>query len=108
MAKTAREEVPVTKRSLFSWVWESNLRLQILLLVIIVVTVFARVLPLEFQKKIINQTIGQRKLDMLLLYCGYYLLAVVTSSGLKYAINVIQTHLGQAALANLRKRNNFV
>ncbi len=104
MAETAREQVPVTKRSLFSWVWESDLKLQILLLAIIVVTVFARVLPLELQKKIINHAIGQRKLDMLLVYCGYYLIAVVTAGGLKYAIGVIQTKIGQAALANLRKK----
>lgn len=104
MASNPREDIPVTKRSLFSWVKESDFKLQIMLLVIIVVTVFARVLPLELQKKIINQAIGQRKLDMLLLYCGYYLVAVVTASGLKYAISIIQTKLGQAALANLRKK----
>ncbi|EPR41736.1 ABC transporter transmembrane region [Desulfovibrio sp. X2] len=99
----SRATVPVTKRSLFSWVWASNLKLQLLLLVVIVITVFARVLPLELQKKIINEAIGQRKLNLLLMYCGYYLAAVVTSGALKYVINLIQTHLGQRALADLRK-----
>ena len=41
------------KRSLFSWVLTSNLKLQTILLVVIVVTVAVRVFPLEMQKKII-------------------------------------------------------
>lgn len=103
-AQADADQIPVTKRSLFSWVWESSLKLQLLLLVVIVVTVFARIMPLEFQKKIINTAIGQRNLDLLLLYCGYYLLAVLTAGVLKYVINVIQTYLGQTTLANLRKK----
>ena len=51
----AKAEIPVVKRSLFSWVFSSNMKLQILLVVIIAVTVFARVLPLEMQKRIVNE-----------------------------------------------------
>lgn len=94
----------ITQRSLFSWVWTSNMRLQGILLVVIVVTVGARVLPLEMQKKIINQAIGLQKLDLLLIYCGYYLAAVVTASGLKLVINTLQTYIGQQSLADLRKK----
>ncbi|MBW2202347.1 MAG: hypothetical protein JRF71_16240, partial [Deltaproteobacteria bacterium] len=57
-------KTPVSKRSLFSWVLSSNIKLQILLLLIIVITVFARVLPLEMQKKIINEAINLRKIDL--------------------------------------------
>ncbi|MEF3697393.1 ABC transporter ATP-binding protein/permease [Desulfolutivibrio sp.] len=94
----------ITRRSLFSWVWTSNLKLQGILLVVIVVTVGARVLPLEMQKKIINQAIGLQKLDLLYMYCGYYLAAVVAASGLKLVINTLQTYIGQQSLADLRKK----
>jgi ABC-type multidrug transport system fused ATPase/permease subunit len=94
----------LTQRTLFSWVWTSNLKLQGILLVVIVVTVGARVLPLEMQKKIINQAIGLKKLDLLLMYCGYYLAAVVAASGLKLVINTLQTYIGQQSLADLRKK----
>ncbi|WP_029898498.1 ABC transporter ATP-binding protein/permease [Desulfohalovibrio reitneri] len=96
-------ETPVTKRSLYSWVKQSDMRLQILLLVVIIITVGARVLPLELQKLIINQAISQRKIDLLFMYCGYYLAAVVLAGGLKYVINIIQTMLGQRALAQIRR-----
>lgn len=93
---------PIVKRSLFSWVFEGNLRWQVLLLAVIAVTVFTRVLPLEMQKRIVNQAISMRKLDLLLTYCGYYLAAVLVSSGCKYLINVLETHISQRVLARMR------
>ncbi|EMG38333.1 ABC-type multidrug transport system, ATPase and permease component [Desulfocurvibacter africanus PCS] len=95
--------VPVTKRSLFHWVWRSSMLLQGILLAVIVVTVMTRVLPLEMQKRIINQAINLRRMDLLLLYCGYYLAAVLLASGLKFVINWLQTSLGEQALADLRQ-----
>jgi ABC-type multidrug transport system fused ATPase/permease subunit len=101
-----RPDIPsaLYKRSLFSWVWTSNLKLQGMLLGIIVVTVFVRVLPLEMQKKIINQAIGMKRLDLLLTYCGYYIACVVSASGLKLAINALQNVIGQQSLTDLRKQ----
>ena len=48
----AKPDPAVVKRSLFSWIFGPNTKLQMLLLVLIAVTVFARVLPLEMQKRI--------------------------------------------------------
>jgi ABC-type multidrug transport system fused ATPase/permease subunit len=99
MAKVDR---PIVKRSLFSWVFEGNVRWQVLLLAIIAVTVFTRVLPLEMQKRIVNQAISLRKLDLLLIYCAYYLAAVIVSSACKYLINVLETLISQKVLARMR------
>jgi len=92
------------QRTLFSWVLTSNIKLQGLLLAVIVVTVAIRVLPLEMQKKIINEAIGESKVNLLIMYCGYYLAAVVSASGLKFAINSLQAYIGQEALADMRKK----
>ncbi|NLI83248.1 MAG: ABC transporter ATP-binding protein [Deltaproteobacteria bacterium] len=93
----------ITKRPLSYWVRTSSIRLQILLLAVIAVTVATRVLPLEMQKKIVNHAINLGQVDLLLTYCLYYLLAVVTASCLKFVINWIQTVLSQEALARMRK-----
>ena len=95
-------EPPVVKRSLGSWIRTSRFKLQIVLVVVIAVTVFARVLPLEMQKRIINEAINLRKMDLLLFYCGIYLLAVVSATGLKYLINILQTLISERALADMR------
>ena len=94
---------PVVKRSLWSWILASNLKLQALLLVVIVVAVFTRVFPLEMQKRIVNQAIRFSELGMLLRYCGMYFAAVVLSVGLKYLINVLQNLIGESVLADMRQ-----
>jgi ABC-type multidrug transport system fused ATPase/permease subunit len=98
-----KTELPIVKRSLFSWIFAGNLKLQILLLLIIVVMVAARVLPLEMQKRIINEAVKLRSIDLLLTYCGVYLAAVVFFSLLKYLTNVIQTLITQRTTARMRK-----
>jgi len=98
-----KAEIPVVKRSLFSWVFAGNVKLQIMLLVIIVVMVFARVLPLEMQKRIVNEAINLRSIDLLLMYCGIYLVAVIFFSALKYLTNVLQTLITQRTTARMRK-----
>jgi ABC-type multidrug transport system fused ATPase/permease subunit len=101
-----RPDIPdaLYKRSMFSWVWTSNMKLQCILLGVIVVTVFVRVLPLEMQKKIINQAIALQRVDLLLMYCGYYLACVLSASGLKLVINALQNYIGQESLTDLRKK----
>lgn len=94
---------PVTKRSLYSWVFSDNYKLQILLVIIIIITVLVRVLPLEMQKRIVNEAINLRKIDLLFFYCGLYLAAVVVAGGLKYLINALQTLIGQRVSARMRK-----
>jgi ABC-type multidrug transport system fused ATPase/permease subunit len=98
-----KTETPVVKRSLPSWIRSSNLKLQALLLLVILVTVFARVLPLEMQKRIVNEAIRFGEIQLLFLYCGLYLAAVLSATGLKYLISVLQNLIGERALADMRK-----
>ena len=93
----------VVEKSLFSWVFSGHLKLKIILLLTIVVTVFTRVFPLEMQKRIVNQAINLKAVDLLLIYCGLYLAAVIINGALKYLISVLQTIIGQRAAAGMRK-----
>ncbi|CAB1075982.1 Efflux ABC transporter, permease/ATP-binding protein [Olavius algarvensis Delta 1 endosymbiont] len=60
-----------------------------------IVTVLIRIVPLEMQKRIVNQAISLKVFDLLLIYCGIYLAAVVCAGALKYAISYLQTIIGQ-------------
>ncbi len=97
------EQPPVVKRTLWSWILTTNPKLQFLLVFIILITVFSRVVPLEMQKRIVNEAIYLRKIDLLLIYCGVYLIAVIAQGALKFLINYIQTLIAQRALAAMRK-----
>jgi len=98
-----KTETPVVKRSLPSWIRSSSFKLQALLLLLILITVFARVLPLEMQKRIVNEAIRFGEIQMLFWYCGYYLAAVLVATGLKYLISALQNVIGERALADMRK-----
>jgi ABC-type multidrug transport system fused ATPase/permease subunit len=99
----AKAEIPVVKRSLFSWIFAGSVHLQLLLLLIIVVMVVARVLPLEMQKRIVNEAINLGNIELLFRYCMIYLAAVVFFSVLKYLITIIQTVITQRTTASMRK-----
>jgi ABC-type multidrug transport system fused ATPase/permease subunit len=99
----AKANPPVVKRSLFSWIFPGNLKLQLLLLLIIAVMVVTRVLPLEMQKRIVNEAINLQSVDLLFFYCGIYLVAVVFSSVFKYLTNIFQTLITQRTTALMRK-----
>ncbi len=103
MAEQESISMEVTKRSLLFWAFRGNLRLQLLLLALIAVLVVARVVPLEMQKRIVNEAIFLRRFDDLLLYCGIYLLAVTITGGTKLWINFLQATIGERALLAMRR-----
>ena len=92
----------VVKKSLFSWIFTGNFKLQLILLATIVVSVIVRVFPLEMQKRIVNQAIQLKAFELLLIYCGFYLAAVILAGGLKYVISYFQTVIGQRAGNDMR------
>ncbi|OGR15537.1 MAG: ABC transporter ATP-binding protein [Desulfobacterales bacterium RIFOXYA12_FULL_46_15] len=102
--KTRGKQIPVVNRTLSSWVLDGNVKLQILLVIIILITVAIRVVPLELQQRIINEAINLRKPELLVKYCGIYLLAVVSASLLKWMINIIQTRISEKVTAEMRKQ----
>jgi len=97
------EASPITKRSLFSWILNRFRGLQLLLLFVIIVSLFFRVYPLEMQRKIINEAINLQQVDLLFLYCGLYMAAVIVAGLLKYFINTFQAMIGQKLLIEMRR-----
>jgi len=97
-----REPSMVTKRTLYSWVLAKNLRWQILLVVLVLLTVAARVVPLEMQKRIINNAIGMGQEDLLFFYSLLFIGSVLLASSLKFVINLLQAFIGQETLTRMR------
>ncbi len=99
----AKAQALIVHKSLISWITSKNRWLQALLVVTAIIAVLANVLPLEMQKRIVNDAINLQKFDLLVLYCGIYLAAVVAASILKYLINILQTVIGQRTLSDMRQ-----
>lgn len=94
----------ICKKSLYSWILERNHGLQALLILMILAAVGLRVLPLELQKRIVNQAIAFRNLNTLILYALLYLSSVFAAGVLKYVINLLQAYMGQKILLDMRSR----
>ncbi|HSO18911.1 MAG TPA: ABC transporter transmembrane domain-containing protein, partial [Desulfosarcina sp.] len=95
---------PIVQRSLWSWLFlRANRKHQMLLLAIVLVTVVIRVIPLEMQKRIVDEGIMGRNAELLAIYCAVYLVAFLSASVLKYGINALQTIIGQRTLAAMRR-----
>ena len=99
----AKAHALVVHKSLISWIISKNTWLQFVLVITAIFAVFANVFPLEMQRRIINDAINLRKFDLLVFYCGLYLIAVIAASMLKYLINILQNIIGQRTLADMRK-----
>ena len=93
----------LTERPLFYWVLKRYRGFQFLLLLIILVSLFFKVYPLEMQRQIINVAINLKMLDKLYLYCGLYMGAVLIAGLLKYLTNTMQAILGEKILIDMRQ-----
>ena len=63
MAKTNRL---IVDKPLISWIFAKNKILQLLLVVSAVFSVFANLIPLEMQKRIVNEAINLGQIDLLI------------------------------------------
>ncbi len=99
----ADNSIRITDRSLFYWILRRHRSMQLILLLVIVVSLFFKVFPLEMQRRIINEAINLRDTQLLFLYCGLYIGAVTIAGLMKYATNVLQVFLGQKILIEMRE-----
>ena len=93
----------ITKRPLFYWILKKQRGLQLFLLFVIFSSLFFKVFPLEMQRKIINIAINLRDLELLYLYCGLYMGAVLIAGLMKYFTNTLQAIIGEKILIDMRR-----
>jgi len=98
-----KRDLPVHQRSLYSWIFTGKWYLQVLLVLVILALVALNVLPLEIQKRIVNEVLALGNVQQLVVYCLIYLLAVLLSNLCKLTVNGLQTLIGQRALTDMRK-----
>lgn len=95
---------PIVQRPLLWWIsLRAHRKHQILLLGIVMLTVGLRLVPLEMQKRIVDEGILGKNARLLAIYCAVYLVAFLSASALKYAINALQMIIGQRTLAQMRR-----
>lgn len=88
--------------TLVQFVWRMSGRRQILISVLALTVALLSTVPLELQRRIINQAIGDQNVDLLFFLGGIYLGTVILQGCLKYCLRLYQGWIGESAIRHCR------
>jgi ABC-type multidrug transport system fused ATPase/permease subunit len=91
-------------RELYEYVWRSSASQQIVLIILAIIAAVLATAPLELQRHIINTLAGHERAERLAVLCGGYLIAALGIGGLKYAVNIKSSRLGESMTRSLREQ----
>ena len=91
-------------KSLYAFIWRSSLRQQLWLVLLTLMVAPMSMIPLELQRRIVDDAIHDRDLHYMALLCGLYLVVLLVQGGLKYALNVYRGSLVERVALELRAR----
>src|ERR1700722_2555754 len=87
---------------LYGYIWATTGRAQILLGILSVFIFLLDLAPLELQRRIVNDAIGQKAFTMLIWLCGAYAVTALVQGVAKLIWNVYRNSVGEATSQRLR------
>lgn len=90
--------------SLYTFIWRSSRRQQVWLVLLTLVIAPLSMVPLELQRRIVDDAIHNQNLRYMFLLCGFYLAVLLVQGGLKYTLNVYRGRLVEHIAFGLRAR----
>lgn len=89
-------------RDLYKYVWKVSGRAQILLAGLSIVVFLLELVPLELQRRIVNDAVARKEFNPILLLCLAFVVTVLIHGALKYALNVYRGRVTETASQRLR------
>jgi ABC-type multidrug transport system fused ATPase/permease subunit len=90
----------------YRYIWKVSGRQQVLLSLFAVALFVVQLVPLELQRRIINNATERGEYRVIAMLCLVYLLVVLVQGGLKYALNMYRGSVSEAANRRLRLEVN--
>jgi hypothetical protein len=90
-------------RNIFRYVLETS-GLHQLFLLLLTVGVFLEVVPLELQRRIVNDLVKHRDYRLVIVLCAVYAGTVLVQGSAKLVLNVYRSWVGERATRDLRRR----
>ncbi|HKP23199.1 MAG TPA: ABC transporter ATP-binding protein [Dongiaceae bacterium] len=91
-------------KSLYAFIWQSSRRQQVWLVLLTLIVAPMSMVPLELQRRIVDDAIHDQDLRYMFLLCGLYLVVLLVQGGLKYMLNVYRGSLVERIAFQLRAR----
>lgn len=91
-------------RGLYRFIWRLTSRDQVLLSLLTLLVIPLSALPLELQRRMVNEAIGERNAHLLLLLGAAWIMVLLVQGGLKYLINLRRGLVVEKVARELRGR----
>jgi ABC-type bacteriocin/lantibiotic exporter with double-glycine peptidase domain len=91
-------------RGLFRYVFENGPLAQVLVVLLSVASFLLELVPLELQRRIVNDLVKNREFRLVVGLCAVYAGTVLVQGGLKAALNIFRSWIGERATRDLRHR----
>jgi ABC-type bacteriocin/lantibiotic exporter with double-glycine peptidase domain len=89
---------------LFRYVFAVSWRHQIALVGLTVIAFLLEVVPLEIQRRVVNNLVKERPFQLVVVLCAAYAAAVLVQGATKLGLNVYRSWVGENATQDLRRR----
>ena len=86
------------------YIWETTAPHQVCLLALTVVVFLVEVVPLELQRRIVNDAVKHRHFQLIVTLCAIYAGVVLAHGAIKLGLNLYRGWIAQRATRDLRKR----
>jgi ABC-type bacteriocin/lantibiotic exporter with double-glycine peptidase domain len=90
--------------NIYRYVWEASGWHQAPLVALTVCVSLLEVVPLELQRRIVDDAVKNRDYQFVLILCGVYVGAVLFQGAAKLALNIYRNWIGESAVRELRRR----
>src|SRR4030095_6810572 len=88
--------------TLYAYIWKNSRRVQIILCVLTALVSFLTAVPLELQRRIVDDALPARRVALLLGLAARYIGVLLVQGALKYALNVYRGRLVEEITRRLR------
>jgi ABC-type multidrug transport system fused ATPase/permease subunit len=89
--------------SIFRYVLAASWPHQIALVILTVVTFLLEIVPLELQRRVVNNLVKERPFQLVVTLCAAYAGAVLIQGATKLGLNVYRSWVGENAIRDLRR-----
>jgi ABC-type multidrug transport system fused ATPase/permease subunit len=89
--------------NLFRYVFAVSWRHQIALVALTVITFLLEIVPLEIQRRVVNNLVKERPFQLVIVLCAAYACAVLIQGATKLGLNIYRGWVGENATRDLRR-----
>jgi ABC-type multidrug transport system fused ATPase/permease subunit len=101
-------DVGALPRNIFRYVLQTSAVHQLLLLALTVAVFLLEVVPLELQRRIVNDLVKRHRYSVVVASCALYAGVVLIQGGIKLVLNIYRGWVGERAKRDLRRRVHTV